>query len=127
MKSIACATCNGHHASLEDVRACSTGQTVENVGVSTSEPYTPDPNRIVTGHCRVLRCDKTLTGPLSEVKGWACSPEHEAKGDLPKFTVGERAMWNNKRWEILEIADGQARLRTGGKGKLIPLSDLQTA
>lgn len=124
MNTIACASCNGHHASLEDVRACSTGQTVENVGVSTSEPYTPDPNRIVTGSCRVLRCDKAHTGTLAELSGWACSPEHEASPPALKWAVGEKALWHDKRFEIIEISEGQARLRTGGAGKLVPLADL---
>jgi hypothetical protein len=79
-------------------------------------------DEIVTGSCRKLTCKETHTGPRSELAGWAC-PEHDESA--PKFAVGDKASWRDKRWEILEINDGQARLRTGGAGKLVPISDLQ--
>lgn len=122
-----CGNCNGRHETLEQVRLCHQGQKQPTVAAPASAPYTPDPNRIVTGSCRKLSCKETHTGPLSEVSGWACSPEHGADYAATSWEAGMKALWNDKRFEIIEITDGQARLRTGGAGKLVALGDLQPA
>lgn len=124
-----CGNCNGRHETLEQVRLCHQGEKQPTMAAPASAPYTPDPNKIVTGSCRKLSCDKTKTGTLAELSGWACSPEHEAGATAvpssDEWIVGTKALYNEKRFEILEVLDGQVRLRTGGTGKLVPFNELQ--
>jgi hypothetical protein len=127
---ISCGNCGGRHETSEQTRLCHQGKAQPTVSASAPQPYTPDPDRIVTGTCRKLTCKATKTGPLRELAGWAC-PEHaitEEKIDalVEEFHVGEKALWHDRRFEILEVIEGhQVRLRTGGAGKVVEITELQ--
>ena len=131
---IQCGNCGRGHATVEEVRDCSQGKEVAALSPSSPQPYKPDPNRIVTGNCRVLSCKNTRTGTVAELAGWACSPEHEAKPKTAQvvkidFEVGKKALYNGKRFEVMEINndDKTIRIRTGGAGKVVQISEVQPA
>lgn len=123
--SIHCGNCNGYHDSVDQVKACCSG---ESVAKSASNPttrqgWTPDPNKIVTANCAKITCRHTKTGPVSEVAGWRCD-EHTLVA-FP-FQVGEKANWNGKKFLVTEIGSDRktARIRTGGHGKIVPIEEL---
>lgn len=119
-----CGHCNKNHDNVEQVKACFSGETVASTATpSTSRGWTPDPNKIVTANCAKITCRKTHTGPVSELAGWRCD-EHQIT-PLP-FNIGEKALWHDRRFEVLEIGSDRktVRLRTGGQGKIVPIEEL---
>ena len=117
-----CGNCGDPDASVEQIRAChQAGPASSATRQANRAQNSKDPNRIVTTNCMNPICKVQKTGPLSVVAGFRC----EDHGGSWVPGVGDKVMWKGKKWDVLEISAELIRIRTGGKGKQVPLGDLE--